>query len=102
MINLFENHKTSDQPDRPSRKKPIFPVRKALREYLVKYGREVNLPASYSDLLQFTYTVPIKDKDGKDTAWEKASYDMHLWEYLRENLVKNYAFLKTSNILYKN
>jgi hypothetical protein len=99
LINLFENHKASDQPDRPSRKKPIFPVKAPLRAYLTKYGREVNLPASYNDLRNFTYTVPIKDKNGNDTAWEKASYDMHQWEYLRETLVMNYAYLKTKGDL---
>lgn len=99
MINLFENQKTSDQPDRPSRKKPIFPVNAQLRKYLIKYGREVNLPANYNDLRNFTYTIPIKDKNGNDTAWEKASYDMHHWERLRETLVMNYAFLKTQGDL---
>ena len=99
LFNLFENQRTSDQPDRPSRKKPIFPVGKALREYLIKYGREVDLPASYNDLLQFNYTTPIKDKHGNDTAWEKASYDMHLWEHLKDVVVKNYAYLKTKGDL---
>ncbi len=95
MINIFENDKTSNQPNKPSRKKPIFPVNDSLRKYLIKYGREVNLAASYNDLLNFTYTIPLKDKNGNETAWEKASYDMHHWEELRTNLVKNYAYLKT-------
>ena len=95
MFNLFENQRTSDQPDRPSRKKPIFPVGKALREYLIKYGREVDLPASYNDLLQFNYTTPIKDKHGNDTAWEKASYDMHLFfhQFLKERFAPIELFL---------
>ncbi len=95
MINIFENEKTSDQPNRPSRKKPIFPVNATLRKYLLRYGREVDLACRYEDLLHFTYTLPIRDKHGKETAWEKASYDMHLWEDLRVNLIKNYAYLKT-------
>jgi hypothetical protein len=66
-----------------------------LRQYLVKYGREVKLPVSYEDLQRYTYTVPLKDKHGKDTSWEKVSYDMHEWEFLRENLVRIYAILKT-------
>lgn len=81
--------------DKPSRKKPIFPVNAALRQYLVKYGREVKMPVSYQDLQRFTYTVPLTDKHGNETAWEKASYDMREWEYLRENLVRIYAILKT-------
>ena len=96
MNNLFENIGTGDHhTDKPSRKKPIFPVNDKLRQYLIRYGREVSLPASYQDLQRFTYTVPIKDKDGNETAWEKVSYDLKEWEFLRENLVRNYAILKT-------
>ncbi len=95
MNNSFENIAPSDQPDRPSRKKPIFRVNDNLRQYLVKYGREVKLPVSYEDLQRYTYTTPLKDKFGKDTSWEKVSYDMDKWEFLRENLVRIYAILKT-------
>ena len=95
MNNTFENNQPTEQSDRPSRKKPIFPVNESLRKYLVKYGREVNLPAGYQDLQRYTYSVPLKDKFGKETAWEKVSYDMHQLEFLRENLVRVYAILKT-------
>ncbi|MDD2793051.1 MAG: hypothetical protein PHD73_07720 [Sediminibacterium sp.] len=81
--------------DLPSRKKPMYPIKEDLRSYLVRYGREVKLPFGYSDLQRFTYTIPLKDKHGKDTAWEKVSYDMHEWEFLRNNLVRVYAILKT-------
>jgi hypothetical protein len=95
LINTFENIDPSEQADKPSRKKPIFSVNDDLRSYLVKYGREVKLPVSYRDLQRFTYTVPLKDKFGNETAWEKATYDMKEWEFLRENLVRIYAILKT-------
>ncbi len=95
MINTFDNIKPTDQPDKPSRKKPIFPVNENLRQYLFKYGREVKLPVSYEDLQRYTYTTPLKDKFGKETAWEKASYDLKEWAFLRENLVRIYAILKT-------
>lgn len=95
MNNPFENIIPGDKTDKPSKKKPIFPVNADLRQYLFKYGREVHLPASYQDLQRFTYTVPLKDKFGKETAWERVSYDLKEWEFLRENLVRNYAILKT-------
>lgn len=95
MNNLFENITPSQQPERPSKKKPIFPVNEKLRQYLVQYGREVSLPVSYKDLQRYTYTVPLKDKYGKETSWETASYDMHEWEFLRDGLVRIYAILKT-------
>jgi hypothetical protein len=81
--------------DKPSRKKPMFPVGTALRSYLKHHGREVKLPVSYSDLLHYTYSVPIKDKNGRDTLWEKTIYDKREWDFIREGLVHIYAILKT-------
>ena len=40
-----------DGANKPSRKKPIFPVTEGLRSYLKHHGREVRLPVSYKDLL---------------------------------------------------
>jgi hypothetical protein len=81
--------------DKPSRKKPIFPVKERLRKYLKHHGREVRLPVSYADLLHITHGVPVLDKQGKDTLWEAVSYDLRRWEYIRDGLVRIYAILKT-------
>ncbi len=81
--------------DKPSRKKPMYPVNERLRHYLKQHGREVKLPVAYHNLLNYTWSVPIKDKNGKDTLWEKTSYDSREWDYIREGLVKIYAILKT-------
>jgi hypothetical protein len=81
--------------DKPSRKKPFFPVNKELRAYLKTHGRETSLPISYNDLLRISYSVPILDKKGYDTLWEKALYDMQDWQYLRDGLINLYAILKT-------
>lgn len=81
--------------DKPSRKKPFFPVNKKLRAYLKTHGRDVSLPLSYNDLLNITYSVPLRDKTGKDTLWEKALYDMKDWEYLKEGLIRLYAIIRT-------
>jgi hypothetical protein len=81
--------------DQPSRKKPFFPVKRELRGYLKTHGREIALPVSYNDLLNITYSVPLRDKAGKDTLWEKALYDMKEWSYLKEGLINVYALLKT-------
>jgi len=77
----------------------MFPVTKALRSYLKHHGREVKLPVSYSDLLHYTFSVPIKDKNGKDTLWEKTIYDKREWDFIRDGLVKIYAILKTEGDL---
>ena len=84
---------------RPSKKKPLFPVNASLRQYLEQNGREAKLPASYKDLLRFTYSIPLKDKYGRDTLWETVKYDLYEWEYLRESLVNMYAILKTEGDL---
>lgn len=85
---------SENEMDKPSKKKPFFPVNNRLRAYLKTHGRELNLPVSYNDLLNISYSIPLKDKNGKDTLWEKALYDMRDWEYLRESLIKVYAILK--------
>ena len=90
----------SSEPNKPSRKKPIFPVTEGLRTYLKHHGREVRLPVSYQDLLDhITYSVPLKDKHQQDTLWETAIYDMRHWDFVREGLVQMYAILKTEGDL---
>ncbi|ANE49851.1 hypothetical protein [Flavisolibacter tropicus] len=84
-----------NETDKPSRKKPFFPVNKELRNYLKTHGREIALPISYSDLERISYSVPLRDKQGRDTLWEKALYDMKEWSFLRESLINLYAILKT-------
>lgn len=85
--------------DKPSRKKAIFPVNEQLLNYLKTHGREVKLPIHYRDLLRLTFSVPLLDKNGKDTLWEKVTYDMKEWTYIREALVRTYAKLKTEGDL---
>jgi hypothetical protein len=90
-----QNDRETKEGDKPSRKKPMYPVNTKLRSYLKERGREVRLPVTYHDLLRFTWSTPIMDKNGNHTHWEKASYDSRDWDYIREGLVKIYAILKT-------
>ena len=90
-----KSNQLSNEAGKPSRKKPMYPVNDSLRHYLKLHGREVKLPVSYNDLLHYTWSVPIKDKNGNDTLWEKTSYDGSQWNYIRDGLVKIYAILKT-------
>lgn len=85
--------------DKPSRKKKLYAVGEKLQAYLKHNGREVTLPIAHKDLLNFTWSIPIKDKDGNPTHWEKAIYDTPEWNYLREGLVHIYAILKTEGDL---
>lgn len=94
-----ENALEKNELDKPSRKKPMFPVSDHLRGYLKHHGREVKMMVSYKNLLNYTYSVPLKDKTGKDTLWETVGYDMREWEFIRDGLVKMYAVLKTEGDL---
>jgi len=100
-MSLIEGPVTPDEGglNKPSRKKPIFPVGPELRGYLKRYGREARLPVAYHDLLHFASAMPVTDKEGKDTLWETLVYDMNHWEFIREGLVKSYAILKTEGDL---
>lgn len=84
---------------KPSRRKPMFPVSPLLRNYLKLYSREVKLPVSYKDLLRFTYSVPLKNKNNEDTLWETVLYDNPQLAFLKEGLVKIYAIIKTEGDL---
>ncbi len=84
-----------EEPNKPSRKKPFFPINDELRSYLKTHGREIALPISYNDLMKFTYSLPIRDKAGRDTLWEKALYDMDEWKFIQEGLIKLYAIIRT-------
>ena len=95
----IQNAEREKKNDAPSKKKPFYPINSSLRTYLNNHGREVTLPVTYDDLARITYSVPLKDKNGKDTFWEKAIYDMNEWEYLRDGLINIYAILKTEGDL---
>ena len=98
-FNPDQNASNQQQPDKPSRKKAMFPVNKLLRSYLKHHGREVKLPVLYRDLLSYTYSYSLKDKSGKDTLWQTVTYDMREWNYIRDGLVQIYAILKTEGDL---
>ena len=73
----------------------MYPVSAPLRAYLKNVGREIKLPVVYNDLMNFTFSVPLRDKFGNDTLWEKTLYDSHEWDFIRKGLVEIYAILKT-------
>ena len=67
QFNEIINAKLSREVDRPQMKKDIFPVSDGLRSYLKHYGREIDLPIVYKDLLNYRYATSLKDKNGKFT-----------------------------------
>lgn len=89
------NAKLSKEADKPLMKKDIFPVSDRLQRYLHTYGRDIELPISYRDLLNYRYTSALRNKKGKLTHWETAIYDLKEMEFLKEGLIRTYAALKT-------
>ena len=47
---------------RPIMQKEIFPISESLSEYLKKYGRDIELPILYNDLINYSYSDALKDK----------------------------------------
>ena len=84
---------------RISRKKLVYPVREPLRRYLRHYGREVHLPTTYADLMNYQESVSLIDKKGKDTLWETAIYPSYAADAIHLGLKKIYAMLKAGGNL---
>ncbi len=74
-------------------RKPIFPVSEALQQYLEKYNRTTKIQFLYEDLLRFSDSVNILDKEGKDTLWLGVMYPEYEFKEIEANLNKIYTLL---------
>ncbi len=77
-----------------SKKKLIYPIGTGLRRYLIKYGREVDIPIHYHELLRYSNSIALYDSKEQDTLWETVFYDQSDWEEIHLNVKKIYALLK--------
>jgi hypothetical protein len=77
-----------------SKKKIVYPIGEALREYLIKYSREVDIPIHYKELLRFSNSIALYDYKGNDTLWETVFYDESDRAEIHYNIKKIYAILK--------
>jgi predicted transcriptional regulator len=82
-----------------SKKKEIFPITKALRSYIKKYDREMDLPIYYGDLLRYDNSIPLYDKTGNDTLWETVFFPQGDMEHINASLKKVYAIMKSDGDL---
>ena len=90
---MYGEEKPTDQ--KISKKKLFFPVNEQLRQYLDYYGRGIELPVKYDDLMHFNSAIPVYDKEGVDTLWETALYNPADTEHIHEGLKQIYSILKT-------
>ncbi|NAW51247.1 hypothetical protein GNY06_07605 [Elizabethkingia argentiflava] len=74
-------------------RKPIFPVSEKLLKYLEKNNRTVKLQFLYEDLLRFSDSINILDKNGKDTLWLSVLYPEHEFQEIEACLNKIYTLL---------
>lgn len=77
-----------------TRRKPVYPISPALRGYLSRYEREIQLPILYSDLRAFRESTPLLDKNGHDTLWRSVLYYSFEMERIHEGLKEIYSLLK--------
>lgn len=77
-----------------SKKKIVYPISDSLRAYLIKYGREVDIPIHYKELLRYSNSIALYDFKGNDTLWETVFYDEGDREEIHYNIKKIYAILK--------
>lgn len=78
-----------------SKKKIVYPISTHLREYLIKYGREVDIPIHYKDLLRYSSSIALYDSKGNDTLWETVFYDESDRSDIHFKVKKIYALLKS-------
>ena len=76
-----------------SKKKPFFSISKKLEKYLYQYNRWIETPIFYSDLLRFSGSVTVFDKNDQDTLWIRVYYSDTERNEIDFNLKKIYTLL---------
>jgi len=76
-----------------SKKKPAYPVNKRLDDYLSNYNRKIEIPIFYDDLLRFSGSVVVYDKNDEDTLWIRVYYSEYDRQEIDDSLKKVYSIL---------
>ena len=82
-----------------SKKKVPVRISDRLRQYLMQYGREVEVPIHYPDLLRYANTIPLYDSVGNDTLWETVFFSQSDMQEVNDALKMVYAILKADGDL---
>ncbi|UOQ74582.1 hypothetical protein [Hymenobacter cellulosilyticus] len=82
-----------------SKKKLFYGISPRLREYLHEYDRESKLPVTYRDLLRYSGSFPLMDRNGRDTLWQTVFYEPSTLVELSAGLAEVYALLRTDGDL---
>ena len=82
-----------------SRKKVSYRVSKGFDRYLRSFSRGCRLPIHYEDLLRFSDSFSLFDKEGEDTLWVTVSYSQTEQREVYSGLLQTYAFLRADGNL---
>ncbi|MCH6235697.1 hypothetical protein [Cognataquiflexum rubidum] len=77
-----------------SKKKIIYLISPKLRVFLHTYGREIDFPIQYNDLLRYSTSIALYDSKGKDTLWETVFFAESDRAEIHHNVKKIYSILK--------
>ncbi|MFM9824537.1 hypothetical protein [Flavobacterium sp.] len=80
-------------------KKITYPINQSLFEYLERYDRISKVSVCYDDLLRFSGSINVYDKNEKDTLWARVFYNEHERSEIDLNLKKVYSLLHSDGNL---
>ena len=81
-----------------TKRKEFLPFTDDLEIYLDQFGRRYSLPATYQDLLAFTDSYPLDDKNGNPTHWSTVLYPLDVQQNLYPRLTSIYSLLRTGDL----
>ena len=74
-------------------KKHIYPITSTFNTYLTKYGRSMQLPIRYQDLLRFDDGMSIYDEGGRDTLWLSTFFNLQDRAEIDQQLKQLYSMM---------
>jgi hypothetical protein len=80
-------------------KKPSYPVNESLLEYLERFDRISKVPIFYNDLLRFSGSINVYDKNEQDTLWIRVYYNEFERNEIDLTLKKIYSLLHSDGNL---
>lgn len=80
-------------------KKPSYPINDSLLKYLERFDRISKVSIFYDDLLRFSGSITVYDKNDQDTLWIRVYYTEYEREEIDLNLKKIYSLLHSDGNL---
>jgi len=93
MFNYYFLSMETEENRLMSKKKPAYPIKDFLGDYLKKYNRSLKIPIYYDDLLRFAGAVSVYDDNDEDTLWVRVYYSDSDRREIDDSLKRVYAIL---------